>query len=220
MTKRWIILISIVLGLLCLGAEKVNRAQDIENQAFLKALDENLINSIRMLSAFDAGADRMDSFKGVPEYRQFLMNNTMECSQMRSIITAAEGAEATERNARIRELIETINPGISFEYKPVNDEQDQENRVYLARFGTLMMQEIKHLTGMIVERERTFAASGTLDQEYFNLHSHHYLYSMVLNLISPSKHLSKTNRAVLAHLVHGVEAQLQAEAAQQHKANE
>lgn len=220
MTKRWSILIVLALSLLCLGAEKVSRAQDAENQVFLNALDENLINTIKMLSAFEAGADRMEALKGVPEYRQFLMNNTIECSQMRSIIIAADQLNASERNARVRELIETINPGMSFEYKPVSDDVDKENRLYLAQFGTVLMQEIKRLTSMIVGRERTFAATGTLDQEYFNLHSHHYLFSMVLNLISPSKHLSATNRAVLTQLVHGVEAQLQAESAARHKAHE
>ncbi|GEM_PF-2106061 len=219
MTK-WIVTALLLVTFLAGWADVVSEQQDAENQAFLSAVDKNLINTIRMLSAFEAGADRMDALKGVPEYRQFLMNNTIECSQMRNIIQQAQKDTPVMRVSRVREIIETLNPGITFSYDAVTAEQDEENRIFLAKFGSVLVTEIKRLTELIVQREQTFEASQSIDKEYFNLHSHHYLFSMLLNVISPSKHLSATNRGVLAQIVHGVEAQLQKEAAAQRTAHE
>ncbi|MCD6181213.1 MAG: hypothetical protein J7K89_02390 [Candidatus Cloacimonetes bacterium] len=219
MTK-WIVTALLLVTFLAGWADVVSEQQDADNQAFLSAVDKNLINTIRMLSAFEAGADRMDALKGVPEYRQFLMNNTIECSQMRNIIQQAQKDTPVMRVSRVREIIETLNPGITFSYDAVTAEQDEENRIFLAKFGSVLVTEIKRLTELIVQREQTFEASQSIDKEYFNLHSHHYLFSMLLNVISPSKHLSATNRGVLAQIVHGVEAQLQKEAAAQRTAHE
>ena len=101
MTK-WIVTALLLVTFLAGWADVVSEQQDADNQAFLSAVDKNLINTIRMLSAFEAGADRMDALKGVPEYRQFLMNNTIECSQMRNIIQQAQKDTPVMRVSRVR----------------------------------------------------------------------------------------------------------------------
>lgn len=183
--------------------------QNSKNKKYLILLDEDLISTIEMLDAFHQKSQIIyQDIEHGQDYDQFLMTMTMECSNLIENIRNTEGFSANEIEMQIQKLIATIKPDVEFSEDIIQEEENNTNKTYLEDVESNLNMQKKQLFQFIVNEEEKILAEGVIDNNYMRLHSHNFLFSLILNFIEPEQYLSKKNRNYLVDIVKSVDESL------------
>ena len=129
---KFILFISLILFSLFLWGEADD--EDYNNKLFLQNLDSNILSTIKITTTFNEIANRMVDIKGVDAYKRFLMDMTIECSNLRSMIRDTDENNAIEREESIKTIIFSIRSDSEYKIREVDDEINQKNRFKIRVF--------------------------------------------------------------------------------------
>ncbi len=185
---------------------KVSPSQDKKNIKFLKQLDKNLVNTIKMIGTFNKVANKIPSkVKGLGHYRRFLMDMTIETGKLRTNIkTALKKKDPQLREIIIRDMIISIDNNV----KPavsVSEEEDNYNYHFLKDIKNVYDKRLVKIRKNILAEEKNIKKNAAFTKVYFNLHTKNYIYSLLLNFISIHKYLTKKNRQNLVNVIKAIE---------------
>ncbi len=201
-----IILVLIVILLLCpLAAD-----QNADNRKYLILLDENIITTIEMMDAFHKKSELIyQDIEHGQDYDQFLLSMTMECSNLLENIRNADVLTAEEREIRIASLIATIKSDVEFSNADVTESKDRENSLYLNNIQINLKSQKATLLKHMIKEEEIILELGKITENYMRLHTHNFLFSLILNFTQDSEYLSKINRNYLTKVIRSVDQTLQ-----------
>ena len=211
MRRIIILLIAFILSSNTIFAEdKVTEKQDALNKKYLILLAENIISTIDMLSTFNETSHYIgESVENGDQYKSFLLEMTLECSNLIEKIRDAEDMQKLEREMQIRALIVTLKPDIEYKSVKISKSENTKNKVYLADVIENLNRQIKTLLNGIMKEEKDIIESRSLTLNYLRLHSFHFLFSLLLDFIEPGLNLSKTNRDYLVRVTKSIDVSLQ-----------
>lgn len=171
-------LIILLLISINLGAQEmsITPEQDNMNKKYLIQLNDNLLSTINMLEAFNKQATEIYLIKQGDFYNSFLLDLTMQCSNLIGKIRQAEIMTAEDRELQIRALIATIKADVEYLPTDISDKQQQQNSNYLANVEKNLKSQIASVLQAIVKEEKVILEKGEVTQNYFRLHSHHFLF--------------------------------------------
>ena len=197
-----IFLATIFIGL---NAE-ISKTHNNMNLIFLRELDTNLLETIKVMDAYNKATDNIPyDVLGIERYQKFLMEMTMICMNLRNGISNSGELNSEQREVFIQDLISSIKPDVEIISEPIDHQQDLQG----LHFSKLFMQRInKHLNELgkeIIMVEGKIIESRTFDQYYFHLHSQQFIYHLLLDFLRPSESLSKANRAFLVRIAAEIE---------------
>ena len=196
-----IFLIIITLISLNAFAAKVSSQQNKLNKEYLTLLDLNIGGTIKLLSSFNTILDSLpDQITGTQLFSGFLMDLTLECGNLKKHIALTETMKSAEREEMIQVLIATLNPDIEYLPYSVSKEQDEQNRQILAAMHIRFKNRLFALQKEILREETLILESGTFNKYFFNLHSQHFMYELLMDFIEPSGNLSRENRNYLIQM--------------------
>jgi len=188
---------------------KVSIQQDSNNFDYLQYLDENLTGTIEVLSAFNNTLFSLSTeIKGVNAFSQFLMNLTMECSNLKKEIANSYQLSSTDREELIRILISSLNPEIKWYPFEIDKEQDEQNRQIAHIMKGRFREQIARLRQQIFKEEAGILEAKTFYKYFFFLHSQHFMYQLMMDFLEPSENLSRDNRDYLIKMVRAIEDDL------------
>ncbi|MCF7918906.1 MAG: hypothetical protein K9N06_03210 [Candidatus Cloacimonetes bacterium] len=192
--------------LLLVPAYPVSSQQNKNNIAFLDELDQNIISTIDLLSVFNNIAKNMDaSIKDADKFSKYLLDLTMECSAMRSIIAQTQDCNDKEREIAIRLVFDYIKPHEIELNDLVNGGVDEINRKYLTDLEITYQEKINKLRNSLLEEEKIIQQKHMITSRYIALHNRHFIYHLILDFIENQQYLSRTNRQYLIDLIKAVE---------------
>ncbi|MFC1898588.1 hypothetical protein ACFLYJ_03345 [Candidatus Cloacimonadota bacterium] len=206
-TTKIIISILIVLTTLNLSAqEKISNQQNKNNLEYLEQLDANLTGTIQMLQAFNKSATIMPDFiDGANLYSQFLMERTMDCSNLKKNIADSQDLEPMDREIVIELLISFLNPDVKLLPFQIDEDKDLQNRALIKVMHKRIVDQVVDLQKKILNEEQGIVESETFNKYFFNLHSQHFVYQLLLDFMEPSEKLSKDNRNYLLTMIRTLE---------------
>jgi hypothetical protein len=187
-----------LLTILVLKATNLNE-QSNKNQIFLQKLDENLLSTLHVLEVFNHTARNMEDVEGAAIYERFLLDVTMECGKIRSSITHAQ-TELNQEEA-IKSIILTLRSDLNLQSNNANIHTDVANKIELERIKTDLIRRISKIRKEIVREEKQIWESKKISRNYLGYHSHHFLYSLLLNYLEASDYLSMQNRDFLKQII-------------------
>lgn len=189
----------------------VTEEQDEFNQKFLIRLNDNLLSTIDMLQVFNEKGREIYLIKQGDIYNSFLFDLTMQCSNLIDKIRQSEALSAPARELQIRALIATIKPDVEYNEKVISDKQQARNSNYLMNVEKNLQAQTSSVLQALVEEEKVILAKGEVTNNYFRLHTHHFLFSLLLDFINPSDYLSRANEDYLVMIVKSIDETLQKE---------
>ena len=206
----WIAII-ITLIMPALFAQGISRTQDARNNIYLERLDENLIDTIKMLETFSDRAQNVEHFDMVDAYTSFLMNMTMECAKLRNYISQAENAtSAEEREDIIAILIFTLKPELEEFDEDVTRAQDRENQDYLEDISERIKKTRGNTLQSLIKEEEKMVQTGMISTEYMELHARFFFLNLLDDFVKPYTFLSRQNRALLTEIVKDIDKNMPA----------
>ncbi|MCD4796039.1 MAG: hypothetical protein K8R49_02570 [Candidatus Cloacimonetes bacterium] len=208
------IYILLIIFSLCLSAsaEQISKGQDELNKNYLIELDANLTQTIKILTAFNDTANKIpDSITGLGTYKIFLMEMTLECSNIKRNIQTSEEESSIEREVFIQTLISSLKPDVQFLPVIIDNKKDDTNRELMDIFFQRIQKHLSVLRKSILEEEKGVMESGTFNKYFLDLHSRHFIYLLTCNLIEPSESLSRENRDFLIKIIRNIEESLMEE---------
>jgi hypothetical protein len=175
---------------------------DISNKLFLKELDENIIGTIKILSAFNESANAMEStIKGNETLKKFLMDMTIECSKIRTQIKNSDNLLGEELEEEISWIIKNIRSDIKYDKHKIDDKKDVINIKTLENFDKGLNLTIAKIRKNIIIEEKNIIKEKQVTPKYFTMQSRHFLYSLLLNYVENGEKLSAENRDLLVYIV-------------------
>lgn len=208
------IYILLIIFSLCLSAsaEQISKGQDELNKNYLIELDANLTQTIKILTAFNDTANKIpDSITGLGTYKKFLMEMTLECSNIKRNIQTSKEESSMEREVFIQTLISSLKPDVQFLPVIIDNKKDDTNRELMDIFFQRIQKHLSDLRKSILEEEKGVMESGTFNKYFLDLHSRHFIYLLTCNLIEPSESLSRENRDFLIKIIRNIEESLMEE---------
>jgi hypothetical protein len=194
-----------------LFAQGISRTQDARNNIYLERLDENLIDTIKMLETFSDRAQNVEHFDMVDAYTSFLMNMTMECAKLRNYISQAENAtSAEEREDIIAILIFTLKPELEEFDEDVTRAQDRENQDYLEDISERIKKTRGNTLQSLIKEEEKMVQTGMISTEYMELHARFFFLNLLDDFVKPYTFLSRQNRALLTEIVKDIDKNMPA----------
>jgi hypothetical protein len=195
----------VILGLLmiffasALVSQSISEKEDLENKVYLSALDKNVLNTVELLDAFKTGMKKMqeNKYDKVEYYKSFLEDVSNECFLIRDNIFNSVNMQPEQRSEVVKDVIKSLKPDVIYENKYIPAQQDRENSDYLDRISVKLMKKVNETLQNITKEEENIKKNEAISREYLKLHSQHFMYSMLLNYITPSEHLNKRNRNFL-----------------------
>jgi len=184
----------------------ISKKQNKLNDEYLQELDLSLIKTIDLLAVFNETSKKIpETVTGVNIYRKFLMEMTLECSNIRQKIAGSEKKNSMEREILIQMLISSLKPDVQFLPTPIDDKKDSQNKQLLEIMNTRIQKHISVLRKSILDEEKGVLESGTFNKYFLDLHSKHFMYILLLDFLKPVEKLSKENRAYLLIMVREIE---------------
>lgn len=205
MLKKLIITLLLAIIVISLNAD-ISKTHNNMNLIFLRELDSNLLETIKIMDAYNQATNNI-SFEvlGTERYQEFLLEMTMICMNLRNNISSSFELNSKQRELFIQELISSIKPDVKKISESITKQQDMQGK----QFSKLLRQKINaHLRDIrkeIIIEEEIIIESKTFDQYYFHLHSQQFIYQLVLNFLILSDHLSSSNRALLLRVTAEIE---------------
>ena len=201
------IVLTFLLATIFIGLNaEITKTQNNMNLIFLRELDSNLLETIKIMDAYNQATDNIPyEVLGIERYQKFLMEMTMICMNLRNDITSSIELNSEQREVFVKELISSLKPDVKSITESITKQQDLQGK----RFCKLLKQKInnhlKDIRKEIIIEEETIIESKTFDQYFFHLHSQHFIYQLILNFLKPSDHLSRSNRAFLIRVAAEIE---------------
>ena len=204
------ILVFFVLNIF--GLEKITKKQNEQNTAYLNQLDANINGTLRILTAFNETTNKMpDLIAGLELFSRFLMERTLDCSNLKKSITESKEMNAEDRESLIQILIATLNPEVKYLPFHISEDVDKRNRESIKVLHAGIVDHVIELQKIIIQEEQGIIESETFNQHFFNLHSQHFIYQLLLDFLEPSQNLSKENRNYLLEMAKALESMIQFE---------
>ena len=205
MLKKIVIIIFLATIFIGLSAE-ITKTQNNMNLIFLRELNSNLLDTIKMMDAYNKASDNVPyEVLGTEKYKKFLMEMTMICMNLRNDISSSIELNFEQREIFVQELISSIKPDVKIISESIMKQQDLQG----VQFGKLFMQRInshlKDIRKEIITEEEKIMESKTFDQYYFHLHSQQFIYQLIMDFMQPFEHLSKKNRAFIIRIAAEIE---------------
>ena len=205
MLKKIVIIIFLATIFIGLSAE-ITKTQNNMNLIFLRELNSNLLDTIKMMDAYNKASDNVPyEVLGTEKYKKFLMEMTMICMNLRNDISSSIELNFEQREIFVQELISSIKPDVKIISESITKQQDLQG----VQFGKLFMQRInshlKDIRKEIITEEEKIMESKTFDQYYFHLHSQQFIYQLIMDFMQPFEHLSKKNRAFIIRIAAEIE---------------
>lgn len=202
MKKIFILILVITSSLLW---AKITPKQDENNVKSLKRLDDNLVETIKLISAYNSMANKVSpEVKGLGIYRRFLMNTTIETGKLRDQIKAAQKADQSTREILIRNMIISIKSDVKFYEKHISGKRDRKNKKYLNKSMIAYLTKIKDIRRDMMVEEKKIINDGKFTKKYFALHSANYFYSLLIDFMKISGYLTPKNREYLTDIVKSI----------------
>ena len=201
------IVITIILATIFIGLNsEISKTQNNMNLIFLRELDSNLLETIKIMDAYNQASNNIPyEVLGTDRYQKFLMEMTMICMNLRNDISSSIELNSEQREMLIKELISSIKPDVKSVSESITKQQDLQGK----RFSKLLKQKInahlKEIRKEIIIEEEKIIESKTFDQYYFHLHSQQFIYHLIMNFLKLSEHLSRSNRAFLIRVAAEIE---------------
>ena len=197
--KRIYFISLILLTVLCVYPDrKISTKQDILNREYLMEVDENITSTIDLLAAFNNTLKQMpEDIEGSLLFSNFLMEMTMECGSMRKSISESRAIGSSETHLLIIQLISNLNPGIELKTSEIDEKEDILNKDKIAVQEKKMRFIVVELQKRIISEEKGIIKSKTFNKHFFNLHTQHYVFQLLLDFMEPSEKLSRENRNFL-----------------------
>ncbi|MEA1972050.1 MAG: hypothetical protein U9N34_01990 [Candidatus Cloacimonadota bacterium] len=205
MKKFLIISILSIFGILF----AISPQQDEKNQIYLNNLDKNVAQSIQLIEEFNNAAQKnFETFKGVPAFTNMLMGYTLELAHIRRQISDAQTSSLLEKEKKIGDIIKILDPNIQI---VVINKTEQKMKNYLDSVEIDLTKKITYLRKFIIEEEAKIVKSKTLNKTFFSFHTHHFLYSLLLDYIADYHHLSQENKKILYQTIQHIHSRLMKE---------
>jgi hypothetical protein len=201
-----LIAVFIMLTFNMFGSETISKQQNENNIEFLKQLDANINGTLRILAAFNETTNKMpDLITGLELFSRFLMERTLDCSNLKKNIIDSKEMDPEDRETLIQILITTLNPEIKFLPFQITDDVDKRNREAMKVLHAGIVDHVIDLQKIIIQEEQGIIESETFNKHFFNLHSQHFVYQLLLDFMEPSQNLSKENRNYLLEMARALE---------------
>ena len=201
------LVVTIILATLFIGlTAEISKTQNNMNLIFLREVDSNLLETIKIMDAYNQAMNNIPyDVLGTERYQKFLMEMTMICMNLRNEISSSIKFNSEQRELFIQELISSIKPDVKLVSESITKQQDMQGK----QFSKMLMQRInahlKDLGKEIIAEEEIIIENKTFDQYYFHLHSQQFIYHLIMDFLKPSEHLSKTNRVFLIRVAAEIE---------------
>lgn len=187
----------------------ISEKQDEFNRKYLIQLNNNLLSTIDMLQVFNEKGQEIYLIKQGELYNSFLLDLTMQCSNLIDKIRQAEVMSPLARELQIRALIATIKADVEYNSEEVPEAQQRENSNYLTNVEINLNAQTASVLQAMVKEEKLILEKGEVTTNYLRLHTHHFLFSLLEDFIQPSDYLSPANENYLVQIVQSVDASLQ-----------
>ena len=201
------IVITIILATIFIGLNgEISKTQNNMNLIFLRELDSNLLETIKIMDAYNQASNNIPyEVLGTERYQKFLMEMTMICMNLRNEISNSFELNSVQREIFVQDLISSIKSDVKLISESITKQQDLQGK----RFSKLFIQRInahlKDIRKEIIIEEEKIIESKTFDQYYFHLHSQQFIYHLIMDFLKPSEHLSRSNRAFLIRVAAEIE---------------
>ena len=201
------IVLTFILATMFIGlTAEISKTQNNMNLTFLRELNSNLLETIKIMDAYNHAANNISyDVLGIDYYQKFLMEMTIICMNLRNEISSSIEFNSEQRELFIQELISSIKMDVEFVPESITKQQDMQGK----RFSKLFIQKInshlKDIRKEIISEEEKIMESKTFDQYFFHLHSQQFIYNLITDYLKPSEHLSRSNRAFLIRIAAEIE---------------
>lgn len=203
---KLIVVFCLIFSFMLFPKEKISQHQDENNSSYLQQLDANINGTLQILTAFNTAANKMpDLVTGLDIYSKFLMELTLECSNLKNSIAVSAEMTAEEREILIQDLIASLNPSVKFLPFFIDDKKDEQNRELMQIMHKRVIEHVVDLQKKILQEEKGIIESKTFNKYFFNLHSQHFLYQLLLDFMEPADKLSRDNRDYLLKMTRELE---------------
>ena len=200
------IFIIILIAITTFPMAKITPQQDENNTKFLKNLDTNLVDTIKLLAAYNNVANKISSdVKGLGTYRRFLMDTTLETGKLRDKIKNAKKTDEYTKEIVIRDMVISIKSDTKFYEKHISKKRDKENKKYLAKAIGKYLKKINEIRQSMMIEEKKIMKDEKFTKKYFALHSANYLYTLLIDFMKVNNYLTPQNREYLTNIVRSVE---------------
>ncbi len=205
MLKKIVLIFLLATIFIGLNAE-ITKTQNNMNLIFLRELDSNLLESIKIMDAYNQATDNIPyEVLGLEKYQKFLMEMTMICMNLRNDITSSIELNSEQREVFVKDLISSLKPDVKSITESITKQQDLQGKQFCRLLKQKINTHLKDIRKEIIIEEEKIIESKTFDQYFFHLHSQQFIYQLVLNFLKPSDHLSRTNRAFLIRVAAEIE---------------
>jgi len=210
MKYKLIYLLVIITAFTAVSANEIISAeQDASNRKYLINLNDNILTTIQMLQAFNYQGQEIYLIQNGDFYNSLLLDFTMQCSNLIENIRQADELEPLDRELQVRSLIATIKPDVEFDETDIDPKQKVRNRNFLKNADLQLQYRLKSILKEIVEEEEEILKKGEVTQKYFQLHTHHFLFSLLEDFVAPSDLLSASNENYLIAILQSIDEALQ-----------
>ena len=205
MLKKLVIALLLAVMFIGLNAE-ISKTQNNMNLIFLRELDSNLLDTIKIMDAYNHAMNNIPyEVLGAEHYQKFLMEMTMICMNLRNEISSSIEFNSEQREEFIQELISSIKPDVKLVTESITKQQDMQGKQFSKMFIQKINSHLKEIRKEIIAEEEKIMESKTFDQYYFHLHSQQFIYQLIMDFLKPSENLSKSNRAFLIRVAAEIE---------------
>lgn len=181
---------------------KITPKQDENNIKFLKNLDVNFIETIKLISAYNNMANKVSSkVERLGTYRRFLMDITIETGKLRETIKSTLKTNAYTKEILIRDMIISIKSDTKFYEKRISNKRDKKNKEYLGKAIIEYLKNVENIRKNMITEEKKIIEDGKFTKKYFALHSANYLYMLLIDFIKVNNYLTPKNREYLVDIV-------------------
>ena len=204
----FVILISVLILISCNHSQKQEKA----NLTYLYQLNRNLLSTIDMLTAFNKIANNMGpEISGSDFFSQFLLESTIQVSEIIQLIRNAENREPEEIDNSIRDMMSILQPHEIQLPAKISKNQNEENLDYLKTLNQNLDFQIPTLLKELTKEEKIIAEIKKITPNYIRLHSHFFLFSVLKDFSEPQVYLSTMNRHYLVELSKAIDVSLDPE---------
>ena len=205
MIKKIVLTILLVTMFIGLNAE-ISKTQNNMNLIFLREVDSNLLETIKIMDAYNHAMNNIPyEVLGIEHYQKFLMEMTMICMNLRKEISNSIELNSELRELLIQELIISIKPDVKLVLEPITKQQNLQGKQFSKLLSQRINSHLKDIRKEIIVEEEKIMESKTFDQYYFHIHSKQFIYHLIMDFIKPSEHLSRSNRAFLLRVAAEIE---------------
>ncbi len=205
MLNKIVIIIFLATIFIGLNAE-ISKTQNNMNLIFLRELDSNLLETIKIMDAYNQASNNIPyDVIGTERYQNFLMEMTMICMNLRNEISSSIELNSEKREKFIQELISSIKLDVKLITESITKQQDMQGKQFSKLFMQRINSHLKEIRKEIIAEEEKIMENKTFDQYYLHLHSQQFIYHLIIDFLKPSEHLSKSNRAFLIRIAAEIE---------------